>query len=104
MQKHKREFGELASFRPTENDDMYSEISASSKSQSNYTISTTTGMRKKKEKKRSILTRNVKEGSLLEEEYLLAYVKSLEDKVEDNVSKYAVIQRTASCSCSISSA
>ena len=104
MHKHKREFGEVASFRPRENDDMYSEISASSKSQSNYTISTTTGMRKKKEKKRSILTRNVKEGSLLEEEYLLAYIKSLEDKVEDNVSKYAVIQRTASCSCSISSA
>ena len=104
MHKHKREFGEVASFRPRENDDMYSEISASSKSQSNYTISTTTGMRKKKEKNRSILTRNVKEGSLLEEEYLLAYIKSLEDKVEDNVSKDTVIQRTASCSCSISSA
>jgi hypothetical protein len=30
-------------------------------------MSTTTGMRKKKDKKRDILTRNVKEGSLLEE-------------------------------------
>jgi hypothetical protein len=46
---------------------MYSEVSMSSKAQSSYTISTTTGMRKKKDKKRSILTRNVKEGSLLEE-------------------------------------
>jgi hypothetical protein len=45
---------------------MYSEVSQSSKTQSNYTMSTTTGMRKKKDKKRSILTRNVKEGSLLE--------------------------------------
>lgn len=104
VHKHKREYGEVTSFRPRENDDMYSEISASSKSQSNYTISTTTGMRKKKEKKRSILTRNVKEGSLLEEEYLLAYIKSLEDKVEENVSNYIFIQRIASCSCSISSA
>lgn len=43
-------------------DDMYSEISMSSRaaSSSAYTISTTTGMRKKKDKKRSILTRNVK--------------------------------------------
>lgn len=81
VHKHKAEYGEAASFKPRENDDMYSEVSVNSKSQSNYTISTTTGMRKKKDKKRSILTRNVKEGSLLEEEYLLAYMKSLEDKV-----------------------
>ena len=65
---------------------MYSEVSQSSKTQSNYTMSTTTGMRKKKDKKRSILTRNVKEGSLLEQQYLLAYIKSLEQKVEDAVS------------------
>ena len=45
---------------------MYSEVSVSSKTGSSYTISTTTGMRKKRDKKRSILTRNVKEGSLLE--------------------------------------
>ena len=46
---------------------MYSEVSVTSKSQSNYTMSTTTGMRKKKDKKKSILNRNVKEGSPLEE-------------------------------------
>jgi elongator complex protein 1 len=91
VHKHKGEFGEVTSFRPRENDDMYSEVSASSRSQTSYTISTTTGMRKKKDKKRSILTRNVKEGSLLEEEYLLAYIKSLEEKVEDNVSKSIAI-------------
>lgn len=46
--------------------DMYSEVSVSSKaSRSSYTVSTTTGMRKKKDKKRSILSRNVKEGSPL---------------------------------------
>lgn len=66
VHKHKSEFGEVTSFKPRENDDMYSEVSQSSKTQSNYTMSTTTGMRKKKDKKRSILTRNVKEGSLLE--------------------------------------
>ena len=60
---------------------MYSEVSVTSKAASSYTMSTTTGMRKKKDKKRSILTRNVKEGSPLEEEYLLAYLKMLEDKV-----------------------
>lgn len=60
---------------------MYSEVSVSSKAQSSYTMSTTTGMRKKKDKKRSILSRNVKEGSPLEEEYLLAYIQMLEDKV-----------------------
>ena len=56
---------------------MYSEVSVTSKAASSYTMSTTTGMRKKKDKKRSILTRNVKEGSPLEEEYLLAYLKML---------------------------
>ena len=65
VHKHKAEFGEVTMMRARENDDMYSEVSVSSKSQSNYTISTTTGMRKKKNKKRSILTRNVKEGSAL---------------------------------------
>ena len=39
-------------------------------------------MRKKKDKKRNILTRNVKEGSLLEEEYLLAYLEDLRSKTE----------------------
>lgn len=54
-------------FKARDNDDMYSEVSMTSKAQSSYTMSTTTGMRKKKDKKRSILTRNVKEGSPLEE-------------------------------------
>jgi elongator complex protein 1 len=74
-------------FRNRDNDDMYSEVSVTSKAASSYTMSTTTGMRKKKDKKRSVLTRNVKEGSPLEEEYLLAYLKMLEDKVEESVSK-----------------
>ena len=72
---------------------MYSEVSNTSKAASSYTMSTTTGMRKKKDKKRSILTRNVKEGSPLEEQYLLAYLKMLEEKVEDAVSKFYFILR-----------
>jgi hypothetical protein len=39
---------------------MYSEYSASNASQSNYTVSTTTGMKKKKQKVKGILNRNVK--------------------------------------------
>ena len=66
---------------------MYSEVSVSSKTNSSYTISTTTGMKKKKDKKRSILTRNVKEGSPLEEEYLIAFINDIKSKVEANVSK-----------------
>lgn len=97
VQKHKAEFGEPAAWRARENDDMYSEVSVSSRSQSNYTMSTTTGMRKKKDKKRSILSRNVKEGSPLEEQYLLAYIASLEEKVEDAVSNSPPTQRTTSC-------
>jgi elongator complex protein 1 len=97
VHKHKAEFGEPAVWRARENDDMYSEVSVSSRSQSNYTMSTTTGMRKKKDKKRSILSRNVKEGSPLEEQYLLAYIGSLEEKVEDAVSKSILTQRTPSC-------
>ena len=47
---------------------MYSERSVASKwVATSYTISTTTGLRKKKDKKRNILNRNVKEGSILEE-------------------------------------
>ena len=47
-----------------EGDEMYSEYShASSQSRSNYTVSTTTGIKKKKQKVKGILTRNVKEGS-----------------------------------------
>ena len=74
VQKHKKsQGGQVRTFRNGDNEDMYSEVSVSSKA-SSYTISTTTGMRKKKEKKRDILTRNVKERPLLEEEYLLAYL------------------------------
>lgn len=71
--------------RNLENDDMYSEVSVSSKAASEYTISTTTGMRKKRDKKRSILSRNVKEGSPLEEEYLIAFLVDLLSKVEPNI-------------------
>lgn len=76
---------------------MYSEVSMTSKAQSSYTMSTTTGMRRKKDKKRSILNRNVKEGSPLEEEYLLAYLKMLEDRVEDAVSTFISIKRIQNC-------
>lgn len=44
-----------------EGDEMYSEYSrVSGQSKSNYTVSTTTGMKKKKQKVKGILTRNVK--------------------------------------------
>jgi hypothetical protein len=52
---------------------------------SSYTMSTTTGMRRKKDKKRDILTRNVKEGSILEEEYLMAFMEDLKSRAEENV-------------------
>lgn len=65
---------------------MYSEVSVSSKANSSYTISTTTGLKRKKDKKRSILGRNVKEGSPLEEEYLIAYLNDLLSKAESNIS------------------
>lgn len=71
---------------------MYSEVSMSSKA-SSYTISTTTGMRKKKDKKRHILSRNVKEGSLLEEEYLLAFLDDLKARAEDNIRTILFISR-----------
>lgn len=80
VHKHKKnQGGQVHTFRNKENEDMYSEVSASSKA-SSYTMSTTTGMRKKKEKKRDILTRNVKEGSILEEEYLLAFLEDLKSR------------------------
>lgn len=93
LHKEKEENGITSTFKERENDDMYSEVSMSSKAQSSYTMSTTTGMRKKKDKKKSILGRNVKEGSPLEEEYLLAYIKMLEDKVEEAVSTNQSILR-----------
>lgn len=68
MHKYKKEHGVTTNAKNRgDNEDMYSEVSVSSKTHSSYTISTTTGMRKKKDKKRSILNRNVKEGSPLEE-------------------------------------
>jgi elongator complex protein 1 len=88
LHKEKLESGITTTFRAKGDDDMYSERSVTSKAASSYTMSTTTGMRKKKDKKKSILSRNVKEGSPLEEEYLLAYIKMLEDKVEDSVSTF----------------
>jgi hypothetical protein len=67
VQKHKSFYGEPVRRMKENDDDLYSEQSVSSRqSQTNYTISTTTGLRKKKEKVRSLLTRNVKEGSPLE--------------------------------------
>ena len=60
---------------------------------SSYTISTTTGMRKKKDKKKHILSRNVKEGSLLEEEYLLAFLDDLKARAEDNIRMFLFISR-----------
>jgi hypothetical protein len=60
---------------------------------SSYTISTTTGMRKKKDKKKHILSRNVKEGSLLEEEYLLAFLDDLKARAEDNIRSFLLISR-----------
>ena len=52
----------------------------SSKSGTQYTVSTTTGMKKKRDKKKNILSRNVKEGSTLEEEYLIAFIADLKSK------------------------
>ncbi len=67
---------------------MYSEVSVSGKSKTNYTFSTTTGMRKKKGKEKNILNRNVKEGSPIEEEYLLAFLNDIRSRAEENISKY----------------
>ena len=87
VHKQKSMQGDTFTARNRENDDMYSEVSVSSKTGSSYTISTTTGMRKKKDKKRSILTRNVKEGSLLEEEYLVTFLHDAKTHLEGNIRK-----------------
>ena len=60
VQKNKQKTGNFYIGKPRENEDMYSEMSMSSKSGTQYTVSTTTGMKRKKDKKRNILTRNVK--------------------------------------------
>lgn len=78
--------GPVPNIRNMENDDMYSEVSVSSRAASEYTISTTTGMKRKRDKQRSILSRNVKEGSPLEEEYLVAYLVDLLNRAEPNIS------------------
>lgn len=70
---------------------MYSEVSVSSKTNSSYTISTTTGMKKKKDKKKNILARNVKEGSLLEEEYLLAFINDLQSRLDSNIRNLLIL-------------
>lgn len=64
---------------------------------SKWTMSTTTGMRKKKDKARSILTRNVKEGSPIEEEYLLAHLAQLQSRLPEAVRKSICTQETPSC-------
>jgi len=52
--------------------DAMSDISQKSgASKTSYTMSVTTGVRKKKEKQKSFLTRKIKEGSPVEEEYLI---------------------------------
>lgn len=44
-------------------------------------------MKKKKQKVKGILNRNVKEGSPLEEEYLVAVLNDLSTKALDTISK-----------------
>lgn len=45
---------------------------------SSYTMSVTTGVRKKKDKKgKSLLSRNIKEGSPVEEDYLLEFLRDI---------------------------
>ena len=54
LHKNKEDSGiPTTTFRDRDNDDMYSQASVTSKAASSYTMSTTTGMRKKKDKKRS---------------------------------------------------
>ena len=91
VHKRKELAGEPIGLKVRENEDMYSEMSVSSKAASSWTMSTTTGMRKKKDKKKSILTRNVKEGSPIEEEYLLAHLANIEGRVGDLVSNMCLI-------------
>lgn len=48
-------------------------------SKSSYTMSVNTGVRKKKQQKeKSFLSRNIKEGSPVEEEYLVEYLKDIQ--------------------------
>ena len=77
-----------------EADEMYSQYSrVSGQSKSNYTVSTTTGMKKKKQKVKGILTRNIKQGSPLEEDYLIALLGELILKSSNIISNYFIIQR-----------
>lgn len=85
VQKQKRETPSLQ-LATKEADEMYSEYSSSHVSQSNYTVSTTTGMKKKKQKVKGILNRNVKEGSPLEEDFLVALLNDTAAKFEGSLS------------------
>ena len=98
VQRRKALTGEVGMGRGRDNEDMYSEVSMSSRAASSkWTMSTTTGMRKKKDKARSILTRNVKEGSPIEEEYLLAHLAQLQSRLPEAVRKSICTQETPSC-------
>lgn len=59
--------------------DAVSDVSMkSSLTRSSYTMSVTTGVRKKKDKKgKSLLSRNIKEGSPVEEDYLLEFLRDI---------------------------
>lgn len=87
VQKEKREAPTLQ-IATREADEMYSEYSSSHVSQSNYTVSTTTGMKKKRQKVKGILNRNVKEGSPLEEDYLVALLNDISDKFQGTLSTH----------------
>lgn len=85
VQKEKRD-APVLQIATKEADEMYSEYSSSHISQSNYTVSTTTGMKKKKQKVKGILNRNVKEGSPLEEDYLVALLSETAEKFQTTLS------------------
>ncbi|KAM3137739.1 hypothetical protein pb186bvf_010159 [Paramecium bursaria] len=80
VQEIKKEIGVLAPQQLQADFDAMSDVSQkSSASKTSYTMSITTGVRKKKQKNdKSFLSRNIKEGSPVEEEYLIEFLKDIQ--------------------------
>lgn len=79
VQASKKERGILAPSQVQADFDAMSDVShKSGASKTSYTMSVTTGVRKKKQQKeKSFLNRNIKEGSPVEEEYLVEHLRNI---------------------------
>ncbi|CAK57494.1 unnamed protein product (macronuclear) [Paramecium tetraurelia] len=93
VQEQKKEHGILAPSQINADFDQMSDVSGKSgMSKSSYTMSVTTGVRKRKPKEKSFLNRNIKEGSPVEEEYLIEFLKDIQAKSADLINSIKKFQ------------